>query len=159
MAVLSDVALIVIYMCVLVIKTCDASSLKKASPEIREALCSSYGVGSNANGEIRSQHPMTNIDADSHHLHRTCPVDLFLFFIILGIALVFLGLVVQVATAIYCMSQNKKLRRLRYRRGDEFVELALLSDKDFAHLPGLEPSACFHLFLSRTPRGMARTNV
>jgi len=42
---------------------------------------------------------------------------------------------------------QSKLRRLRYR-GGWFVELSPLSKADFIHLPGLEPSSCFHLFLS-----------
>eukprot|EP00966_Prymnesium_polylepis_P298632 6901136-Prymnesium_polylepis.2 len=42
---------------------------------------------------------------------------------------------------------QNKLRRLRYQ-GGRFVELPPVDEKDFAHLPGLEASLCYHLFLS-----------
>jgi len=42
---------------------------------------------------------------------------------------------------------QSKLRRLRYRAGS-FVELSPVTEEEFAHLPGLEPSPCYHLFLS-----------
>eukprot|EP00966_Prymnesium_polylepis_P096594 2237927-Prymnesium_polylepis.1 len=42
---------------------------------------------------------------------------------------------------------QNKLRRLRYR-GGRFVELPPVTEAEFAHLPGLEASRSFHLFLS-----------
>ena len=45
-------------------------------------------------------------------------------------------------------SKERKLRRLRYVRGNAFVELPLIADDAFAHLPGLKESESFHLFLS-----------
>eukprot|EP00966_Prymnesium_polylepis_P170987 3952408-Prymnesium_polylepis.2 len=42
---------------------------------------------------------------------------------------------------------QNQLRRLRYC-GGRFVELPPVMEEEFAHLPGLEPSPCFHLFLS-----------
>ena len=47
----------------------------------------------------------------------------------------------------YHIHMQNKLRRLRYRGGG-FVELPPVSEKEFAHLAGLEPSPCYHLFLS-----------
>eukprot|EP00966_Prymnesium_polylepis_P068845 1599142-Prymnesium_polylepis.1 len=48
---------------------------------------------------------------------------------------------------VYSARQQKKLGRLRHRGGD-FVELPPVSENEFVQLPGLEPSPCFHLFLS-----------
>ena len=42
---------------------------------------------------------------------------------------------------------QNQLRRLRYH-GGRFVELPPVTEEEFAHLPGLEASPCYHLFLS-----------
>ena len=72
---------------------------------------------------------------------------IFLLFIFLGLLVLLLQLVFEIMMLIYSARQQNKLRCLRYRGGG-FVELPPLTDKDFAHLPGLEASPCFHLFLS-----------
>ena len=58
-----------------------------------------------------------------------------------------LQLIFEVMLFVYSARQQKKLRRLRHRGGD-FVEMQPVTESEFAHLPGLEPSSCFHLFLS-----------
>ena len=59
-----------------------------------------------------------------------------------------LQFILEAVALVYFFREQKKLRRLRYQ-GGEFVHLPALTEKDFAHLPGLEPSSCYHLFLSR----------
>eukprot|EP00966_Prymnesium_polylepis_P141159 3259600-Prymnesium_polylepis.1 len=56
-------------------------------------------------------------------------------------------LVFEAVAVAYHVRMQSKLRRLRYR-GGRFVEPALVTKREFAHLPGIEPSPCFHLFLS-----------
>jgi len=109
---LSHLSLILLYMCVLVIKTCELS------PE----ACGSYGFGSSAKG-------------------------FFLFFIFFAFSMLVFQLVFEAIAFAYHMRMQNQLRRLRYRGGG-FVELSPLSEEELAHLPGLEPSPCFHLFLS-----------
>eukprot|EP00966_Prymnesium_polylepis_P175219 4054713-Prymnesium_polylepis.2 len=58
-----------------------------------------------------------------------------------------LQLVFEAVAIAYHIRMQKKLRRLRYRGGG-FVELSSVTTQEFKHLPGLEPSPCFHLFLS-----------
>jgi len=63
--------------------------------------------------------------------------------------MIMLQFAAEVAVLSYNLRQNNQLRRLRYiGGGGEFVELSRVTEKEFVHLPGLEPSACFHLFLS-----------
>ena len=61
-----------------------------------------------------------------------------------------LQLVFEAAFLMHRARLQNQLRRLRHVRGD-FVELDSVSPKEFSHLPGLQPSPCFHLFLSREP--------
>jgi hypothetical protein len=56
-------------------------------------------------------------------------------------------LVFEAAALAYQIRQWNKLRRLRYRGGG-FVELPPVAEKELTHLPDLQPSPCFHLFLS-----------
>ena len=72
-------------------------------------------------------------------------------FVFLGLGMVLIQLIVEGATIAYWVRHHKTLRRLCYLGTGEFVELPRLNEKDFAHLPGLEPSPCYHLFLSRKP--------
>jgi hypothetical protein len=77
----------------------------------------------------------------------------FLFFICFGLSMILLQLAFEVVAFIYGARQQRKLRQLRHRGGG-FVELPPLADSEFAHFPGLEPSPCYHLFLSHAwPRG------
>ena len=109
---LSHIAFILVYACVLTIKTCELSA----------DACGSYGFGASAKG-------------------------IFLFFIFFGLSTLVFHLVFEAAAISYHIRSQSKLRRLRYR-GGRFVELPPVTEKEFAHLPGLEPSPCFHLFLS-----------
>ena len=59
-----------------------------------------------------------------------------------------LHLIIEIVALVHATRQQQHLRRLRHRGGD-FVELQPVTEKDFAHLPGLQPSSCYHLFLSR----------
>jgi len=112
LATMSEVALILVYLCALVIKACDLSA----------DVCSTYGFGDDSKG-------------------------VFLFFLFFGLSVLLLQLILEVAALVYGSRQQRKLRRLRHRGGG-FVELPPLTENDFAHLPGLEPSPCYHLFLS-----------
>ena len=47
------------------------------------------------------------------------------------------------------VSQEAGQRRVRFSGDGKLVELQPPAKKDFAHLPGLEKSLCYHLFLSR----------
>ena len=49
--------------------------------------------------------------------------------------------------------QQELLRRLRHTGNGAFVQFFPVTEAEFAHLPALEPSACFHLFLSRASSG------
>eukprot|EP00966_Prymnesium_polylepis_P211862 4907058-Prymnesium_polylepis.1 len=109
---LSHLALILLYTCVLVIKTCEQS------PD----ACKSYGFGDSAKG-------------------------FFLFFIFFGVSMLGFQLVFEAIAIAYHIRMQNKLRRLRYR-GGRFVELSPVMDEEFAHQPNLQPSPCFHLFLS-----------
>jgi hypothetical protein len=71
----------------------------------------------------------------------------FLFFIFFSFSMLAFQLVFEAAALAYQIHQWSKLRRLRYRGGG-FVELAPVAEKEFSHLPDLQPSPCFHLFLS-----------
>eukprot|EP00966_Prymnesium_polylepis_P323126 7379339-Prymnesium_polylepis.1 len=99
---LSDLALILLYTCVLAIKTCEVS------PEV----CSSFGFGNTGKG-------------------------FFLFFLFFGLFVLTSQLVFESIAVVYIMRKQKKLRRLRYKKG-RFVEFPPVADKEFAHLPGLE---------------------
>jgi hypothetical protein len=136
---LSHLALILVYTCVLAIKTCEFS------PE----ACSSYGFGSSAEG-VRA-HPerafllmLTDVPFFGH----LALAGFFLFFIFFGISMLIFQLAFEAIAIAYHIRQQDKLRRLRYR-GGKLVELPPLSKEEFAHLPGLESSQCYHLFLSR----------
>jgi len=72
----------------------------------------------------------------------------FLFFICFGIGMLIFQLLFEAVAIVYHIRMQNRLRRLCYR-GGRFVELPPMSEEEFAHLPGLEPSPCFHLFLSR----------
>eukprot|EP00966_Prymnesium_polylepis_P221107 5114586-Prymnesium_polylepis.1 len=88
-------------------------------------------------------------------LSRSCrllPVVLHRSF---GLSMLAFLLVFEAFYIVYHIQTENKLRRLRYSvgraslGGGGFVELPPVSAKEeFAHLPGLEPSPCFHLFLS-----------
>jgi hypothetical protein len=84
---------------------------------------------------------------------RVCTVNVatgfFVFFIFIGLSVLLLQLIMNAMAFAHKIQDEKTVRRLRYVRGGEFVELPPLTKEDFAHLPGLEPSPCFHLFLSR----------
>ena len=56
-------------------------------------------------------------------------------------------LVFEAYTIGYYVAKRNQLRRLRYN-GGFFVELPPVTEEEFKHLPGLQPSPCFHLFLS-----------
>jgi len=112
LATLSHLALILLYMCVLTVKTCELSPV----------VCSSYGFGNSAKGS-------------------------FLLFIFSSLAMLAVQLLFEAAAIAYHIRMLKKLRRLRYR-GGRLVELPPVAEKEFLHLPGLEPSPCFHIFLS-----------
>jgi hypothetical protein len=112
LATMSELALILVYLCALVIKACDLAA----------DACGTYGFGDDSKG-------------------------VFLFFLFFGLSVLLLQLIFEVAALIYSARQQRRLRRLRHRGGG-FVELPPLTKNDFAHLPGLEPSPCFHLFLS-----------
>ena len=106
--ILSQVALILAYMCVLVIKSCDMSSVgtaQRASKDVAKAICSTYGLGET-------------------------PTDLYVLFIFFGLALLLVLLVVSlvrfwveghvpaillVARA-HSMSPTKIVRRIWIRR-------------------------------------------
>jgi hypothetical protein len=70
-----------------------------------------------------------------------------LFFIFFGLSLLAAQLVFEAGYIAYHIHMQKKLRQLRYRGGG-FVELPPVTKHELAHLPGLESSSCFHLFLS-----------
>jgi hypothetical protein len=108
-------ALILVYTCLLTIKT------RELSPD----ACQSYGFGASSKG-------------------------FFLFFIFFGFSMLVFHLVFEAIAIVYHIRMQKKLRRLRYHRG-RLVELPSVAEEEFAHLPGLQPSPCFHLFLSREP--------
>jgi len=112
LATLSELALVLLYLGTLVVKTCDAA----------RAACTPYGFGDRPDG-------------------------VFLFFLFFGLATLLLQLIFEAAALVYGAQQQRKLRRLRYRGGG-FIELLPVAAEEFAHLPGLEPSPCFHLFLS-----------
>jgi len=112
LATLCHLALILLYLCVLAIKTCNLSP----------GVCSSFGFGDSAKG-------------------------FFLFFLFFSLSMLAFQVIFEAAAVAYQIRQWKKLRRLRYRGGG-FVELLPVAEKEFAHLPGLQPSPCFHLFLS-----------
>ena len=57
-------------------------------------------------------------------------------------------LVFEAYTIGYYVAKRNQLRRLRYN-GGFFVELPPVTEKEFKHLSDLQPSPCFHLFLSR----------
>mmetsp|Transcript_20685 Transcript_20685/g.61519 ORF Transcript_20685/g.61519 Transcript_20685/m.61519 type:complete len:631 (+) Transcript_20685:2-1894(+) len=109
---LSHLALILLYTCVLTVKTCEMS----------EDACRSYGFGASAKG-------------------------FFLFFIFFALSMLVFQLVFEAVAIAYHIRMQNQLRRLRYR-GGRFVELPPVAQEEFAHLPGLEASPCFHLFLS-----------
>eukprot|EP00966_Prymnesium_polylepis_P143856 3320787-Prymnesium_polylepis.1 len=68
-------------------------------------------------------------------------------------------LVVEIVLLAYIAKQQKLVRRLRYVKGD-FVELPPVIEAEFAHLPSLQPSPCFHLFLSHAwPLGQDVCNL
>jgi len=112
LAISSELALVLVYMCALVIKACEVSS----------AACSPYGFGADSTG-------------------------VFLFFIFFGLSVLGLTLFLEVALLVHVSRRQEKLCRLRYR-GGHFVKLSPVIGKEFVHLPGLEISPCFHLFLS-----------
>lgn len=62
-------------------------------------------------------------------------------------SLVFCGVLV-VAVMRHQNHLRRKLRRLCFVRDNRFVELPPLGEAEFEHLPGIEESPCFHLFLS-----------
>ena len=47
------------------------------------------------------------------------------------------------------VNQEAGQRRLRCSKDGKLVELKPPATRDFSHLPGLEQSLCYHLFLSR----------
>ena len=50
-----ELALVLIYVCVLLIKSCDMSSVRTTGPEVdrlAKAMCSSYGFGDTATGKV-----------------------------------------------------------------------------------------------------------
>ena len=109
---LTHLALILVYICVLVIKTCELSS----------DACRSYGFGASAEG-------------------------FFLFLLFFGLSVLVFQVAIEVVATAWNVHMRKELRRLRYRGGG-FVELLPVTQEEFAHLPGLEPSRSYHLFLS-----------
>jgi len=127
---LTELALVLVYVTVLVIKTCDQSALL-FSTELQgqdnglltKAICSTYGFGEDAAG-------------------------VFLFFIFFGLSMIVVQVAFDTLALLDTYRQQKQLRRLRYVKGDAFVEIRPINEGEFLHLPGLEPSKCFHLFLS-----------
>ena len=105
-------------------------------------VCESYGFDS-SKGECNLTHAHVEISL-------TCCFALtgfFLFFIFFAFAMLVFQLAFEAAAIAYHIRMQSKLRRLRYRAGG-FVELPPVTEKEFAHLPGLDPSPCYHLFLS-----------
>jgi len=84
--------------------------------------CEAYGFGGNANG-------------------------VFLFFLFFGLTMILAHLSFEVIALVNTIRKRKKLPQLRHRNG-VFVELPAVTEKHFSHLPGLETSVCYHLFLS-----------
>eukprot|EP00966_Prymnesium_polylepis_P156485 3615528-Prymnesium_polylepis.1 len=81
----------------------------------------------------------------------------FIFFIFFGLSVLLRTLIFEVAVLVHVSRRKGKLSRLRYRGGN-FVKMPPVSDEEFKHLPGLQPSTFFHLFLSRelgAPTGCA----
>eukprot|EP00966_Prymnesium_polylepis_P045835 1060881-Prymnesium_polylepis.1 len=62
--------------------------------------------------------------------------------------MVLLQLLFESVALLQGIRQQRKLHRLRYCGGN-FVELPRMTEKEFTHLPGLEQTRCYHLFLSR----------
>jgi|EP00966_Prymnesium_polylepis_P288448 hypothetical protein len=133
---ITELGLVFLYVSVLAIKTCDASP----------AVCSSYGFGADSKG-VHAPRMHSSLSSAEARTLPSCP-GVFLFFLFFGLSMLLLQLVAEVVAVVYSVRQQKKLRRLRYRGGD-LVELPRISAAEFAHLPGLESSECFHLFLSR----------
>ena len=79
---------------------------------------------------------------------RKLVAGVFLFFLFFALGLLLFQLVLDAGSLLLWFRKRQSLYRLRFKNG-EFVELPPVSEKDFAHLPGLEASASFHLFLSR----------
>eukprot|EP00966_Prymnesium_polylepis_P282440 6526232-Prymnesium_polylepis.1 len=64
-----ELALILVYTCTLLIKTCDLSSIRSTHSDadnIARALCASYGLGDTASGET-----LRSADLDTG-FHRSC---------------------------------------------------------------------------------------
>eukprot|EP00966_Prymnesium_polylepis_P123022 2844462-Prymnesium_polylepis.1 len=102
---MSHLALILVYTCVLAIKTC----------ELSRDVCNSYGFGS-AEGARFSYTRRTRC-MDSSLTRCVSAAGLFVFFIFFAFAMCIFQLVFEAAAVSYHIRMQSKLRRLRYRGG------------------------------------------
>ena len=158
---LLQVVLILNYICVLVIKTCDPSLEHMSIIEeerVAKAICSSYGLGDTASCEgARRRRKVVGVREGScaqHVIHsnpraRCSATGFSAHFTLAGIYVLFLvfGLVVLamllIAYGVECASiatREGRVQPIRLRHTDEPPELSLAKDQRF------------YIFLSRTPR-------
>ena len=71
-----------------------------------------------------------------------------MFFVFFGLTMILCQIIFEVYTIAHYVRRRNQLRRIRHS-GGFFVELPPVNEKEFSHLPDLQPSPCFHLFLSR----------
>jgi len=72
----------------------------------------------------------------------------FLFLLFSGLSIMLIQLIFEIVSFMLSVRQEMLARRVRFLGSGQMVELAPRTKADFAHLPGLEPSECYHLFLS-----------